>query len=254
MKWVIDNRHKISVVVFVGMLLAIISVILAMSAAWGSRFNWWQFGMGFAMLKWGVYIGIAAALLSLLGLFAGGLGGGYRMLLKSVTGLGISLPVIIIPMLWLNMAKSVPPIHDISTDLEHPPLFEAIVQLRANAPNSLEYGGESVANQQREAYPYIQPVLTNTPPEEVFKIALQTVRELGWDIVAQDPQLGRIEAVDTTFWFGFKDDVVIRIAARDGDSGSQVDIRSVSRVGRSDVGTNAKRIREFIQSLQKYIQ
>jgi uncharacterized protein (DUF1499 family) len=79
-------------------------------------------------------------------------------------------------------------------------------------------------------------------------VALKAVNELGWEIASQDPQKGLIEATDTTFWFGFKDDVVIRIKPQ--DNGSRVDIRSVSRVGRSDVGTNAARILAFIQAFR----
>ena len=66
---------------------------------------------------------------------------------------------------------------------------------------------------------------------------------LGWEIIAQDEQAGTLEAVDTTTIMGFKDDIVIRIS-REGDS-SIIDLRSVSRVGVSDLGANAKRIRAF---------
>ena len=85
------------------------------------------------------------------------------------------------------------------------------------------------------------------PPRQAFDRALATARSLGWDIVASDPPAGRIEATDTTFWFGFKDDVVIRI--RPQGSGARLDVRSKSRVGRSDVGANAARIRRFRQAL-----
>jgi uncharacterized protein (DUF1499 family) len=125
------------------------------------------------------------------------------------------------------------------------------LELRADAANSAEYGGADIAVQQQQAYPDIQPLELNTPPSAVFNAALHAIRKLGWDIVAQNQQQGLIEATDTTFWFGFKDDVVIRITAQ--NSGSRVDIRSVSRVGRSDVGANAARIRAFIQELQKHI-
>jgi uncharacterized protein (DUF1499 family) len=225
-------------------------VLVTVTGGVGSRFHWWHFGMGFTLLKWGVYIGIAAALASLIGLFAGGKESGRPAMLKAVIGLVISLPVVILPLSWLNTARSVPPIHDITTDTENPPQFDAILALRADAPNSVEYGGESIASQQQEAYPAIQPILTDSSPDVAFTAALRAAHDLGWNIVAQKPQQGRIEAVDTTFWFGFKDDVVIRIKAR--EKGSRVDIRSVSRVGRSDVGTNARRIREFIQAFHRY--
>jgi len=71
---------------------------------------------------------------------------------------------------------------------------------------------------------------------------------MGGELVASDPVAGRIEATDTTFWFGFKDDIVVRVAPAPG--GSRVDVRSTSRVGLSDVGTNAARIRKYLRALQ----
>jgi uncharacterized protein (DUF1499 family) len=67
-------------------------------------------------------------------------------------------------------------------------------------------------------------------------------------VVASDPAAGRIEANETTRWFRFTDDVVIRVAP-DG-AGSRVDVRSVSRVGRSDFGVNAGRIRAYTAALK----
>jgi uncharacterized protein (DUF1499 family) len=72
-----------------------------------------------------------------------------------------------------------------------------------------------------------------------------------WEIVATDSSAGRIEATATTRVFRFKDDVVIRIRPR--DSGSRLDIRSVSRIGGSDLGKNASRIRDFIARLRESI-
>lgn len=86
-------------------------------------------------------------------------------------------------------------------------------------------------------------------PPQAFEQALRTAKNMGWTIVNSNPGEGRIESTDTTFWFGFKDDIVIRITAAGQES--RVDVRSVSRVGRSDVGTNAKRIRRFLQKLKK---
>ena len=71
---------------------------------------------------------------------------------------------------------------------------------------------------------------------------------MGWEIVASDPKSLRIEATDTTPWFGFKDDVVVRLA--NSPSGSKIDVRSVSRVGKSDVGTNARRIKAYLDRVR----
>jgi uncharacterized protein (DUF1499 family) len=91
-------------------------------------------------------------------------------------------------------------------------------------------------------------VTTQLPPAQAFPRALAAARAMGWTMVAQDSSAGTIEASDTTFWFGFTDDVVIRVAA-DGD-GSRIDVRSLSRIGRSDVGANARRIRAYEAKLK----
>ena len=150
---------------------------------------------------------------------------------------------------WFDQARSVPPIHDISTDLEDPPTFSAIAPLRADAPNPAAWAGEENAEQQRRAYPDLDTLVVEAPPAEVVRQAAEIARALGWEVVAAQPDAGRLEAVDTTFWFGFRDDIVLR--ARPGSRGTEVDVRSKSRVGRSDLGTNAARIREFLAALEE---
>ena len=142
-----------------------------------------------------------------------------------------------------------PPIHDITTDTEDPPAFETILPLRAQAPNPATYGGPAVAAQQREGYPDISPADYPVETEAAFEAAVAAARDLGWTVVAMDEAGGRIEAIDRTFWFGFVDDVVIRI--RPTDAGSRIDVRSVSRVGVSDIGTNAARIRAYLAQLDE---
>jgi uncharacterized protein (DUF1499 family) len=145
--------------------------------------------------------------------------------------------------------QSLPFIHDISTDLEQPPEFVDVVPLRADAPNPVAHPGEETAAQQRQGYPDIRPLELDLAPEQAFDRALATAREQGWEIVAAVPEEGRIEATATTFWFGFKDDVVVRITP--AGTGSRLDIRSKSRVGRSDVGANAARIRAFTRDFEQ---
>src|SRR5690606_30992302 len=152
--------------------------------------------------------------------------------------------------------EDIPPIHDISTDTDDPPQFVAVLPLRADASNTVEYGRsegmtpEELAALTRAAYPDLGTVTLEMPPNEAFARALNAVDALGWDLVAQSPQDGRIEATDTTFWFRFKDDIVIRIRPAAG-GGAEVDARSVSRVGRGDAGTNARRLRAFFEALDE---
>ncbi|WP_455221151.1 DUF1499 domain-containing protein [Kaarinaea lacus] len=231
-----------------GILTAIAAVAIAVLSGFGARIGWWHFGAGFTWLRWSVYIAIAAAVISVLGIIVARPATEKRGLFRAILGLVIAAPVIVIPLLWKQTAQQVPPIHDITTDTETPPEYVAVVPLRKDAPNTLEYAGTVIAEQQLKAYPDIKPLVLNITPAEVFDAALATAREMGWEIVTAEKDINHIEATDTTFWFGFKDDVVIRISPNNG--GSKLDIRSVSRVGRSDVGTNAERIRSFLTKLK----
>lgn len=136
----------------------------------------------------------------------------------------------------------VPPIHDITTDVDDPPVFETAAALRGDGTNPLSIKPEVLA-QQLEAYPDLDTLRSTSSYEITYNRALTTARSLGWEITREDPIGGYIEAVDTTAMMNFKDDIVLRV--RTNAEGSLVDLRSVSRVGRSDLGANAKRIRAF---------
>jgi uncharacterized protein (DUF1499 family) len=221
--------------------LAVLAIALLVLAGPGSRLGVWEFATGFVMLRWAAYLGIATAVLGLVLLLRRPAAGRLWLVLAMVAG----LVAVLVPWGWLRTARQVPPIHDITTDTDHPPEFVAVLPLRAKAPNSPVYGGAEIAAQQRQAYPDVQPLIVNASTAATFERALAAARALGWEIVAADNAAGRIEATATTRWFGFKDDVVVRITPQ--GSGSRVDVRSVSRVGGSDVGTNARRIREYLK-------
>jgi uncharacterized protein (DUF1499 family) len=212
----------------------------------GARLDFWDFRFGFTLMRWALYVGAGTAAVALLLALIPVTRRGHS--LKLASALVIGLAVAAVPYLQVREARSVPPIHDISTDTVNPPPFVAIAPLRADAPNPVEYAGDEVARQQREAYPDITSFSSDVYPAIVFEHAVATARNMGWEIVAAEPDAGRIEATDTTFWFGFKDDVVIRIQGDNG--GSVVDVRSKSRVGMSDVGANAARIRGFLDALE----
>ncbi|HSS65305.1 MAG TPA: DUF1499 domain-containing protein [Gammaproteobacteria bacterium] len=230
---------------FIGFALAVLALAGAAGAGLGYRLEVWPLRAAFTILRGSAYGGISAAVLSLICAVWILRQGPYRGLMPALAGLILGAAVAAVPYSHLRTARTVPPIHDISTDLNQPPPFVEALAHRAGAPNAAAYGGESIARQQREAYPDIRPLFLQAPPAAAFARALAAARDLGWEIVAAAPSEGRIEATDRTFWFGFEDDVVVRIRAAGG--GSLVDVRSVSRVGRSDVGTNARRIRRFLQ-------
>lgn len=146
-----------------------------------------------------------------------------------------------------------PVIHDISTDVVNPPVYVTNAALRAEAVNPMEYGivegltPEEHVQQQREAFPDLVPQLLDASPQEVFDRALSALTTMGLEITAAVAEEGRIEAVASTFWFRFKDDVVIRIQAEGNQT--RVDARSLSRVGRGDLGANGLRLQEFFSLL-----
>lgn len=229
--------------------LAAAGAVAAMAAGFGSRFGLWRFTTGFSILAWSVYGAMAAAVICAVAIvLCWRLSSGRGW---AACGLVVALVVAAIPLGWLYTARHVPPIHDITTDTQTPPRFEAVLPLRQGAANATRYGGAAVAEQQHRAYPDIRPLLVRDPPLDVFQHALKVARQLGWEVVAADSGRGRIEATDTTFWFGFKDDIVVRI--KPADRGTRVDVRSVSRVGRSDIGTNAARVRTFLADLRRQL-
>ena len=228
------------------LVIALIAALLLLAAGPGHRLDLWTFGTGFQMMRWAVYGGLAAAGLAVL----------FLLIPKTRRGNGAWLvPAIIIggvtawiPWQGLQQARAVPAIHDISTDTENPPEFRAVLPLRGEEANPVDYEDPEVPEKQREAYPDIRPLELAAGPAAAFDRALAAAEAMGWEIVAAEPEAGRIEATATTFWFGFKDDVVIRVT--ETQAGSRIDMRSTSRVGRSDVGANAERIRKYFKRLE----
>jgi uncharacterized protein (DUF1499 family) len=229
-----------------GFILSAIAITAATGAGAGARLALWDFRQGFRILNWAAYFGIAGTVLSLVGAIIGRPGKGRRGFLLAVAGIVLGALAFGVPGNWYRIAKRVPMIHDITTDTENPPVFVSVISLRKDAPNSATYGGPEIAAQQHTAYPDIRTLVSDIPPAQAYERARSVARRMSWNIVDENLAEGRIEATATTRWFGFKDDVVIRIAPSTGN-GSRVDIRSVSRVGRSDVGTNTRRIRDFLK-------
>jgi hypothetical protein len=229
------------------LLLAAFAALLLLIGGPGTRFGIWEFRDGFLMMRWAATLGLAAAGLALMLLLIPRTRMGQVVWLLSacVIGLGVAY----VPWQLQQQARSVPPIHDITTDTLEPPAFIAILPLRAGAANPPGYAGEEVASLQREAYPDIRSYRLDAGADIAFARALAAARKMGWEIVAADPAAGRIEATATTFWYGFKDDVVVRVGADNG--GSVIDVRSKSRVGRSDLGANASRIRTYLETIKR---
>jgi uncharacterized protein (DUF1499 family) len=238
-------------VVRLGVTLVVVSALLLLAAPVGYVTGILPLRSALlSVFLWGAYVAAAAALLSLVGLIVTlrRPREARRGVALAVVGFVLGLALIAVPARF-RMGPPRPPIHDISTDTQDPPQYVAVLPLRADAPNTTVYGGEKIAAQQRAAYPDLQTYEMNVPPAEAFERALTAVRAMGWDLVAAEASDGRIEATDTTFWFRFKDDVIVRIRPNEA-GGSRVDVRSLSRVGGGDVGTNAARIRAYLAELK----
>tara|TARA_R110002072_G_scaffold10845_1_gene50242 strand:+ start:489 stop:1217 length:729 start_codon:yes stop_codon:yes gene_type:complete len=156
-------------------------------------------------------------------------------------------PVLIFGAL-MGSAGDYPAIHDISSDVDDPPAFtSAAAKIRPPGTNPVDINPEALAIQ-REAYPDLATIITEESPAEAFEHASRVAESLDWVIYNSDPHIGVIEASYQSFWFGFIDDIHIRIRAT--EAGTEIDLRSVSRVGRGDLGANANRIRAFGQRYQ----
>jgi uncharacterized protein (DUF1499 family) len=153
-----------------------------------------------------------------------------------------------------------PMLYDVSTDTAHPPVLLEVRQSREaeHAVNAADYVADytvgtvaiNAPEEQQRAYPDIRPVLLRMKPNEAFAAAEKAARGMGWQLVAVVPAEGRIEATDTTLYFGLKDDVAIRVRSEHLGRGSVVDVRSSSRFGANDAGANARRIRAFSERLR----
>jgi uncharacterized protein (DUF1499 family) len=170
----------------------------------------------------------------------------------AVLGLVLGAVAAYFPWRASEMRGVYPPMHDITTDAANPPSFDFAAAMRAAEQGApVAYPGTETAAMQQKFYPGIAPTTLDLPPAQAFERALAVAQAKGWTIVKSDPAAGTIDAYDRSLWFGFTDDIAIRVAAAGpGDSNhSRVDIRSGSRQGRGDFGVNAVRVRGFLAAL-----
>jgi uncharacterized protein (DUF1499 family) len=233
-----------------GLGLAILAVVLLAAGPLGWRFGWWHFRFAFYwLMPAAAFVAIAAIVVSIIALGFGWSHLGGRGLAVGAVGLVLGAIIVYVPWQYNRTRHIVPAIHDITTDTDDPPAFVAALPLRGPNANTVTYEGPDLARKQKAAYPDIAPVKLAVPPAQAFTQALDTAKAmLGWTLVDADPAAGRIEANENTRWFHFTDDVVIRVSPDGG--GSRIDVRSVSRVGRSDFGVNAGRIRAYAAALK----
>jgi uncharacterized protein (DUF1499 family) len=211
----------------VAVTLAVLAVVAIGISGPGTRGRWWHFRIGIALFAFSGLLGAAAVVTGALAWRQGSILGAAAAIAGAIVILG--------PLSGAIAARGKPMIHDITTDLDDPPRFHVLHVAPFEA---------RVGEIQRKAYPDVKPRTLETSPADAFARARTAAESLGWEIASARPDEGTLEATDTTGWFGFKDDIVVRI--RPAGSGSRIDVRSTSRVGKSDVGMNAKRIREYL--------
>lgn len=233
-----------------GLAIVLLALLVLAAGPAGTHWGLWRPLTGFILFMGAAVVGgVLGLILSLAGLWAArgakaGSGAAKSALLLSLAMLAVIVAAV-------AMGSRVPAIHDIATDMEDPPAFEQAVHMPANRGRDLAYphGSPDTPALQREAYPDIETLRLEAAPAEAFKRALQAAHDLGWSTTWSNHALMRFEAYDRTAFFAFEDDVSVRVRPHP-QGGSIVDVRSTSRVGRSDFGTNAERVRNFLKRVE----
>jgi uncharacterized protein (DUF1499 family) len=224
--------------------MAIAACVLMPVAALGTKFGLWPFTIGFLVLASSILLAlitiVIAAIYILKEAYSADKPGMRNAALLAFVPMAIVAAIV-------AGAGDVPPIHNITTNLDNPPKYQALLPLRAEGSNPLEITAP-VATIHRAGYPDLKPVISDLSAEQAIAKAEQLAQSLGWVIVPGQRD-NYVEATVSSFWFGFTDDIVIR--ATPAQNGSIIDLRSVSRVGKSDLGANAKRIKLFINAFNQ---
>jgi uncharacterized protein (DUF1499 family) len=254
------------------LILALLLPVYFIVAALGTKFGLfdWRIGFGLLVFKLGGLVLLAVLGIAVIALV-------LALVVKPRRGLVAALVAVIIPGMALGFvsgiisrAKTAPPIHDIATNIQDPPGYSpAVSAARAAIPGAspiesmtapmstlaaykgkADFADKTVGGLGHAANPDIAPLTLPVAPEEATRLAASVARDRGLKVSLEDPAAGRVEATAQSFWFGFKDDFVVRIRPAADGKGSVVDVRSTSRVGVGDMGANAKRIRAFLAALK----
>ncbi len=219
-----------------GSLSFLLLPLLGIVGVAGTRWHWWPYTLGLMLVV--AAVGLALVLLPL-ALW-------HRQWLAALPP--VILLLLVFPFLLRGL--TLPAIHDISTDTTEPPLLTAAARLRGAGDHTTDYAGEALARQQAATWPELAPLVLPDPPEQVRSRVKSLITQRGWTLTADDER--QQEAVVSSRLFGFRDDVAIRLTPVKSASSvhTRVDMRSASRVGKSDLGANAERIRAFLADLE----
>jgi hypothetical protein len=237
----------------------LVSGAVALVASFGTHLGLWSYKVGVLLIYPAAAIGILGLLAAIAWAVSALVRNSSEGARYGVIGFLGAIVAAGIPLNYERLELTSPPIHDISTDIGNAPAFKTLLPLRKDAENGPGYDGPDIAKfhgktttvaaLQKKYYGDVIPFAQFIKPAKLFYRALAIANDDGWHVVEVDEKDGRIEAYDTTFWFGFVDDIVIRVRPA-GKLGARLDIRSKSRVGVSDLGSNASRLRAFLKRLK----
>ncbi len=259
-------------VVSFALIVALFVPVYFAAAALGSKFGlWdWRFGLGTLMVEWGPRLLIASLVLGVVALVA-------ALTSRPRRGTAAATVAMLIPALGLaygyqlrSSSATIPPIHDVATTAEDPPQYSArVMNMRSatdanpvhppttplgsieayQSPRFEDQASQTVAELSQEAYPELRTLVVRADRPRLFDALRQEARDRGWEIHTNDPAGGQLEATAETFWFGFKDDVAVRVRPGQAPGTLLVDARSTSRVGLGDMGTNAARLTDYLEDV-----
>jgi hypothetical protein len=235
-------------------------IAAAMIGALGSGREYWDFRVGFKFLRWAFYAVAAGGILAIAAALVGRRRAVPRLILLNLLTAAIALVYCLYMANMYRSARAAVAIHDVTTNVDEYPRFYRLTVREDNLAAIPDLGRRDLAALpprerwkavHRIAYPELQTVRVQGDVDDVVRRAEALARERGWELVTVDPREGVVEAVDTSRWFRFKDNVIVRVRPLSDQAGvSMVDMRSISRVGVSDTGTNARRIRDFLEDLR----
>lgn len=226
------------VVLAIGLLVLVLPFVGAM----GYRVEIWDHHMGMAMVIAGIFLSVVGLLGGIIGLICLLVGRQTDFISFFLIGVALSIGWASYIYVKYSEVQDLPLTNDVSTDVWDPPKFIAVIGERGM--EGISAYTDQKRELQQEGYPDLTTLHVPLNTEESFHLASEIIRRFEWELVSSDPEAGILEATDTTFWFGFKDDIVIRIRA--SNTGSLIDVRSSSRKGVSDLGMNAQRVRKFL--------
>jgi len=245
----VTGTDWLRVTAIAGLVLAVAALLLLAAGPVGWRAGWWGYRVALAtLMPYAFFTGVVAMAISGIALITALGRTAWHIIVVAACGVIIGGVAAYFPWHLYQMRGTSPPFHDITTDAENPPSFAFAAAMRAAENGAgVAYPGNAAALQAKYD-PDIVPALLDLPPDQAFDRALAVVTAKRWTIVSADAKTGIIDAYDKSFWFGFTDDIAIRVTP-DGE-GSRVDIRSGSRQGRGDFGVNAARVRGFLTAIK----